>query len=66
MKQNNIEEKSFSVYTYSFESKDAPVYSHWSKGLNMTIVKNGVTLELNSEEIEQLAKTLPRTIGGRL
>jgi hypothetical protein len=40
------------------------MYTHWSDGLKMIIIKNGVTMRLNSEEIEQLVKALPRTVGG--
>ena len=56
--------KRFSVHTYSIINKDSPMYAHWSKGLKMIIIKDGVTLKLNSEEIEQLVKALPRTVGG--
>ena len=55
---------SFNVATYSLLDKDAK-YCHWSKGLNMIIEKNGVTIKLNSEEIQQIVKSLPRTVGGR-
>jgi hypothetical protein len=33
--------------------------------LVMIITKNDVTLELDSDEIQQLVKSLPRTIGGK-
>jgi len=33
-------------------------------GLTMYIVKDGVTIKLNSEEVEQLVKELPQTMGG--
>jgi hypothetical protein len=56
--------KRFSVHTYSIINEDSPMYAHWSEGLKMIIVKDGVTLKLNSEEIEQLVKALPRTVGG--
>jgi hypothetical protein len=55
---------SFNVATYSLLDKDVKYY-HWSEGLNMIIEKNGVTVKLNSEEIQQIVKSLPRTIGGR-
>lgn len=32
---------------------------HWADGLSMTIKKNGIELELNSEEIQAIVKTLP-------
>jgi hypothetical protein len=40
------------------------MYAHWSEGLKMIIIKDGVTMRLNSEEIEQLVKALPRTVDG--
>ncbi len=55
---------SFSVHTYSLISENSPMYAHWSEGLEMIIVKDGITIRLNSEEIEQIVKALPRTIGG--
>lgn len=58
------EVSSFKVSTYSLLDK-AVKYCHWSKGLNMIIEKNGVSIKLNSEEIQQIVKSLPRTIGGR-
>jgi hypothetical protein len=54
----------FNVATYSLLDEDVK-YCHWSEGLNMIIEKNGVTIKLNSEEIQQIVKSLPRTIGGR-
>lgn len=57
-------EVSFDVTTYSLFDKNAK-YCHWSEGLNMIIEKNGVTIKLNSEEIQQIVKSLPRTVGGR-
>jgi len=65
-KGNEVEKSAlnFSVHTYSIIDEDGPVYVHWSEGLKMIIVKDGVTLKLNSEEIKQLVKALPRTLGG--
>ena len=61
-----LNEGSFSVHSYSLINMDnADKLVHWSKGLNMIIVKDGVTVKLNSEEIEQLVKALPRTVGGK-
>lgn len=57
--------KCFSVHTYLIIKKDSPMYAHWSKGLKMVIIKDGVALKLNSKEIEQLVKALPRTVGGK-
>ena len=53
----------FDVMTYTIEEDGVFEYCHWSDGLNMIIVKDGVTLTLNGEEIQQLVKCLPRTIG---
>ena len=57
--------KRFSVITYSILGKEDSMYVHWSKGLNMIIEKDGVTMKLNSDEIQQIVKSLPRTVGGR-
>ncbi len=54
----------FHVYTFSHVKENDPMYSHWAKDLNMSICKNGVSIDLNSDEIQQLVKALPRTIGG--
>ena len=58
------EVSSFNVATYSLLDRDVK-YCHWSEGLYMIIEKDGVTIKLNSEEIQQIVKSLPRTIGGR-
>ena len=61
MKKN----EKFSVITYSLiEGKSKLNYVHWSDGLKMIIAKNRLVIELNSEEIEELVKSLPRTLGG--
>jgi hypothetical protein len=52
----------FDVMTYTIE-KGVLEYCHWSEGLNMIITKDGVTLTLNGEEIQQLVRCLPRTLG---
>jgi hypothetical protein len=54
MPKNN----NFSVNTYSIISENSPAYVHWSEGLKMIIIKDGVTMRLNSEEIEQLVKAM--------
>lgn len=54
----------FGVFTYSVFDKDGPSYVHWAEGLNMVIRKDGVKIELNSEEIQKVVKALPRTLGG--
>lgn len=59
------QKKQFSVYTLTVCSdKGKEKYCHWSKDLRMVIVKEGITITLNSEEIEQLVRTLPITVGG--
>jgi len=59
-----LDEVSFSAFTYSIIIDSIPKYCHWSEGLKMVISKNGVTIKLNSDEIQELVKSLPRTIGG--
>ncbi len=55
----------FSVYSLEvMDDKTNTYYSHWSEGLTMYITKDGVTMKLESEEIQQLVKALPRTVGG--
>lgn len=58
------ENEKFNVFTMTKTDKDAPLYSHWSEGLSMFITKNGVTIELDSDEIQQLMRSMPRTVGG--
>ena len=53
----------FSVHTYEIINKE-DTYVHWAKGLSMVIIKDGVKIKLNENEVEQLVKSLPRTIGG--
>jgi hypothetical protein len=60
MKENK---NNFKVYTLTKEKEEG--YSHWAKGLTMHITKDGITVELNEDEVQQLVKTLPRTVGGR-
>jgi Ca2+-binding EF-hand superfamily protein len=55
----------FQVYALEVVDKDTTGYVHWAEGLTMYIVKNGVTMKLNSEEIQQIAKALPETVGGK-
>ena len=55
----------FQVYALEVVDKDTTGYMHWSEGLTLYIVKNGVTMKLNSEEIQQVAKALPETVGGK-
>ena len=53
----------FQVYTLIMEEDEAG-YTHWAEGLTMYIVKDGVTMKLDGNEVQQLVKTLPRTLGG--
>ena len=62
--QETSEVSSFDVVTYSLLNNDVKYY-HWSEGLNMIIEKDDVTIKLNSEEIQKIVKSLPRTIGGK-
>lgn len=56
--------KIINVYTITYPTETNKGYSHWSDGLVMYIQKNGKTIKLNSEEIQDLVKSLPRTMGG--
>jgi len=40
-------------------------YVKWNKGLNMTIIKNDVTIVLNENEIQELMNSIPKSIGGK-
>lgn len=54
----------FNVFSYSICNTDGLFeYSHWTEGLKMIIIKNGITIELEPDEIQQLVNTLPRTFG---
>jgi hypothetical protein len=56
--------KDFNVFSYSICNTDGLFeYSHWTEGLKMIIIKNGITIELEPDEIQQLVNTLPRTFG---
>lgn len=61
---SNNKQNNFEVYSLETVSKDTSGYKHWSEGLTLYIFKDGVTMKLNSEEIEQVVKALPRTLGG--
>ena len=54
----------FNIYTFTEINDNRFGYCHWSEGLSMIIMKNGIKIELNSDEIQQLVKSLPRTVGG--
>lgn len=64
METKEEKEGSFDVITWTTITKDMPTYCHWSEGLNMIIQKDGVQMKLNSEEIQKLVRSLPRTMGG--
>jgi len=56
----------FSVYTLTdVSNQEKWSYAHWSKGLTMFIKKGDISITLSSEEIIELVKSLPRTIGGK-
>ena len=55
----------FQVYALEVVDKDTTGYVHWAEGLTVYIVKDRVTMKLNSEEIKQVVKALPETVGGR-
>jgi hypothetical protein len=55
----------FQVYALEVVDKDTTGYVHWAEGLTLYIIKDGVTMKLNSEEIQQVAKALPETVGGK-
>lgn len=56
------DKEKFAVITIS---KSKETFSHWSDELTMMIQKGDVVLKLESEEIIQLVKSLPKTIGGK-
>ena len=64
MKQLNetIVQPDFNVFSYSICDTDVNKWHHWTKGLKMIIIKNGITIELDGEEIQQLVNTLPRLL----
>lgn len=59
----NKTKSTFEVITLQ-TNEPGSMYSHWSTNLTMIIFKDGIKIELNSEEIRKLVNTLPRTIGG--
>lgn len=65
LKHTGTEKEKFSVYSLMIiDDETNNYYTHWSEGLTMYITKNGVTMKLEAEEIKQVVKALPRTIGG--
>jgi hypothetical protein len=58
-------ESEFKVFTVTpLDNREENKYTHWSDRLKMFITKNDVTIELNEDEIRELVKSLPRTVGG--
>jgi len=57
-----MDDKSFTVFTYYELGNN--LYPHWSEGLTMVIVKDGVEIKLNQNEVVELVASLPKTIGG--
>ena len=55
----------FQVYALEVVDKDTTGYVHWAEGLTLYIIKDGVTMKLNSEEIKLVVKALPETVGRR-
>jgi hypothetical protein len=57
--------KNFQVYSLQTvdEGKENK-YVHWADGLTMYIIKDNVTMKLDENEIQQLIKALPKTVGG--
>ena len=55
----------FQVYALEIVEADTKNYRHWAEGLTLYIIKDGVTMKLNSEEIKLVVKALPETVGGR-
>jgi hypothetical protein len=58
--KNNFQVYSLQTVKEGEENK----YAHWADGLTMYIVKDNVTMKLDENEIQQLVKALPKTIGG--
>lgn len=59
-----LDNKTKEFYVYTVTTNTSLEYTHWSDGLSMYIIKDGIEIKLDSEEIQQLVKALPRTIGG--
>lgn len=60
-----MDNNNFKVYTLQNIYDDTSAWHHWAEGLSMYIEKDGFVLNLNSNELQQLIKALPRTFGGR-
>jgi hypothetical protein len=57
-------DSTFNVYTITYQTETNNGYCHWSDGLKMYIQKDGKTITLASDEIQELVRSLPRTLGG--
>ena len=62
--RKNAKDNQFSVWTYETITEKSKGYVNWSEDLKMTIIKNGVSISLKSKEVEQVVRSLPRTLGG--
>jgi hypothetical protein len=62
---SNNKQNEFQVYALEYVDADLTGYRHWADGLTLYIVKDGVTIKLDSEEIKQVVKALPETVGGK-
>ena len=62
---NDTQQTNFQVYSLqTIEEGKENKYVHWADGLTMYIIKDNVTMKLDENEIQQLIKALPKTIGG--
>jgi sulfur transfer complex TusBCD TusB component (DsrH family) len=59
-----MEKNKNNFQVYALTTIDELGYTHWSKGLTIYIIKDGVTMKLDENEIQQLVKALPNTMGG--
>jgi hypothetical protein len=55
----------FEIFGYILSEGEPEKYVPWSKGFRLIITKDDKTISLNEEEIKELVKQLPRTIGGK-
>ena len=62
--RKGVKDNKFNVWTYETITEKSKGYVNWSEDLNMTIIKNGVSISLKSKEVEQVVRSLPRTLGG--
>ena len=57
---SNEKQSSFQVYAVEYKGENEERYIHWSGGLVLYIIKDGVKMKLISDEIKQLVKALPK------